>query len=182
MILNARQNSFLFLFPPTFFTDNVVNDFHKYINSYIMPYQSVHEFMASTIQSIEIPGLSMDPVQQTRFRGQKQEYKNAKPIKELFNRQFTISFKIVDGYLNYFLFIKNALEYYDFDNDSEYFDPMILGILTNEGHIVYSLEFKKPYLMDWSSARFSFSSITPQFQTFDVTFGYNIFDMKFDYD
>jgi hypothetical protein len=181
MILNARQNSFLFLFPPTFFSKEIVADFHKYINSYIMPYQSIHEFMASTIQSIEISGLQMDPVAQTGFRGQQREYKNAKPIKELFTRKFTISFKIVDGYLNYFLFVKNALEYFDFDNPDQHLDPMILGVLTNEGHLVFSLEFKQPYIMDWSNASFAFNSITPTFNTFDVTFGYNIFDLRYDY-
>ena len=180
MILNVRNNSFVFLFPENFFTDNIKEKYKSYYKSLILPYDSIDDFMSSTVQQIEFPSWSMQPVEQVRPLGKLQEYKNSKPLKELFAREITLTMKISDAYLNYFIFLENSLEFLDFSNKEQTLSPIRLMMLNNEGYSVSSIIFNNPILMSQGGIKLSYSSVTPQFNTFDIKFKY--FDFKLEVD
>ena len=73
MLLNVRQNGFIFSFPPDYFSEKVKEKYKKYYQSLILPYDTINDFMSSTIQSIDFPGWQMNPAQQTRLFGKKQD-------------------------------------------------------------------------------------------------------------
>jgi hypothetical protein len=182
MILNSRNNGFVVLFPPDFFSETVKEKYKKYYQSLILPYDTIEDFMSSTIQSIDFPGWNMSPTSQTRLLGKKQEYKNSTPIPDLFTREFTLTFKLTDAYLNYFIFLDNSLEYLDFKNKEQYLSPIRLSLLNNEGYLVSSLVFNKPVLKSQSGINLSYSSVAPNFSTFTAKFQYFDFDLKIDFD
>ena len=180
MLLNVRQNGFIFNFPPDFFAPEIKEKYKKYYQSLILPYDTIDEFMSSTVQQIDFPSWAMQPVQQTRPLGKLQEYKNSKPLKELFTREITLTMKISDAYLNYFIFLENSLEFLDFSNKEQTLKPIKLLMLNNEGYSVSSITFNNPILMSQTGIKLSYSSVTPQFNTFEVKFKY--FDFKLDVD
>lgn len=180
MILNVRNNSFVFLFPENFFTESVKEKYKTYYQSLILPYDTIDEFMSSTVQQVDFPAWEMRPVEQTRPLGKLQEYKNSKPLKELFTREITLTMKISDAYLNYFIFLENALEFLDFSNKEQTLKPIKLLMLNNEGYSVSSITFNNPILMSQSGIKLSYSSVTPQFNAFSIKFKY--FDFKLDVD
>ena len=182
MILNARNNSFLFFFPPDFFAQEIKEKYKKYYKSLILPYDTLDDFMSSTVQQIEFPGWEMTLTNQTRTLGKKQEYKSSKPIEDLFQRQFTITFKLSDAFLNYFIFLDNALNFIDFDNRNQALSPMRLSLLNNEGYLVSSIIFNKPILYGQDGIKMSYSSITPDFKTFTAKFNYLDFDISIDFE
>ena len=182
MILNVRQNGFVLLFPPDFFAQKIVDKYKKYYQSLILPYDTLNEFMSSTIQSIDFPGWSMDPAQQTRLLGKKQEYKSSKQPIDLFKREFTITFKLTDAFLNYFIFQENSLNYLDFDNQTPTFSPIRLSLLDNQGYLVASIIFKRPILKAQDGFKLSYSSNAPDFKTFTASFVYFDFDIELDFD
>jgi len=182
MLLNVRQNGFIFSFPPDYFSEAVKEKYKKYYQSLILPYDTINDFMSSTIQSIDFPGWQMDPAQQVRLLGKKQEYKNAVQIPDLFTREFTITFKMTDAYLNYFIFLENSLGYLDFDNKTQpTFPPMRLSLLDNQGYLVASIIFNKPILKSQDGFKLSYSSGTPDFKTFTAKFAYFNFDVELDF-
>jgi hypothetical protein len=182
MLLNVRQNGFIFNFPPDFFADDIKEKYKKYYQSLILPYDTINDFMSATIQSIDFPGWTMDTVAQTRLFGKQQDYKNAKQVVDLFSREFTITFKLTDAYLNYFIFLENSLKYLDFSNKNQpTFSPMRLSLLDNEGYLVASIVFKRPILKSQLGFKLSYSSGTPDFKTFDVKFTYFDFDIELDF-
>ena len=71
MLLNSRQNGFIFSFPPDFFRERVKEKYKKYYQSLILPYDSIDDFMASTVQTIDFPGWTMAPTEQIRLLGKK---------------------------------------------------------------------------------------------------------------
>lgn len=182
MILNARNNGFAFFFPPNFFAPEIQEKYKKYFQSLILPYDTIEDFMSSTVQQIEFPGWDMNLTAQTRTLGKRQEFKSSKPIEDLFKRQFTITFKMSDAFLNYFIFLDNALNFLDFDNRNQSLDPMRLSLLNNEGYLVSSIVFNKPILFGQDGIKLSYSSVTPEFKTFTAKFNYLDFDLKLDFE
>ena len=182
MLLNSRQNGFIFHFPPDYFDAEIKEKYKKYYQSLILPYDTINDFMSSTVQSIDFPGWQMDPVVQTRIFGKKQEYKNATQVVDLFTREFSITFKLTDAYLNYFIFLENSLKYLDFSNrDQPTFSPMRLSLLDNEGYLVSSIIFNRPVLKSQDGFKLSYSSATPDFRTFTAKFAYFDFDIELDF-
>jgi hypothetical protein len=182
MLLNSRQNGFIFHFPPDYFDAEVKEKYKKYYQSLILPYDTINDFMSSTVQSIDFPGWQMDPTVQTRLFGKKQEYKNSTQVVDLFTREFSITFKLTDAYLNYFIFLENSLKYLDFSNrDQPTFSPMRLSLLDNEGYLVSSIIFNRPVLKSQEGFKLSYSSATPDFRTFTAKFAYFDFDIELDF-
>jgi hypothetical protein len=182
MLLNVRQNGFMLLFPPDFFTDRVKEKYKKYFQSLIMPYDKIEDFMSSTIQSVDFPGWAMTEPAQTRLLGKKQEFKSSVQVADLFTRTFTVTFKMTDAYLNYFIFLENSLDFLDFNNKQQTFGPIRLLLLDNQGYAVASIIFDRPILMDQSEFKLSYSSATPEFKTFTAKFSYFKFDLELDFD
>lgn len=182
MILNARNNGFVFLFPPDFFGEDIKEKYKKYYQSLVLPYDTIEDFMSSTIQGIDVSGWQMQPVQQTRILGKRQEYKNSVPVEDLFNREFTLTFKMTDAYLNYWIFLDNALNYLDFNNKTQVLSPMSLSMLNNEGYLVSNIVFNKPILKGQDGLKLSYSSNTPTFSTFSAKFQYFDFDLSINFD
>jgi hypothetical protein len=182
MLLNARQSGFIFNFSSDFFSEEVKEKYKKYYQSLILPYDTIEDFMSSTIQSIDFPGWQMTPASQARIFGKKQEFKNATQVQDLFTRDFTIKFKITDAYLNYFIFLENSLQYLDFDNKIPTFSPMRLTLLDNQGYLVGSIIFNRPVLTQQTNFSLSYSSNTPDFKTFDAKFTYFNFNIELNFE
>jgi hypothetical protein len=205
MILNSRQNGFLLNLPSNFFNDQVKQKYVQYYRSLLLPYRSLDDFMSSTIQSVNFPGFSSTLPTQTRILGKTQELQSAKPIADQFSRDLKITFKLTDAYLNYFIFLDNALNYLEPANvapenvkrsslgqalsvdpisneNHPYFDPIRLTLLNNEGYSVSSIIFNRPMLISLSEMNLSYSSISPQFVSFTATFKYYNFDLELDFD
>jgi len=181
MILNVRNNSFVFLFPENFFSDTIKEKYKSYYQSLILPYDSIDDFMSSTVQQIDFPSWNMELAQQTRPLGKKQEYKSSKPLKELFTREITLTMKISDAYLNYFIFLENALEFLDFSNKQQTLSPLRLMLLSNEGYSVSSIILNNPILKSQTGIKLSYSSVTPEFNTFEIKFQYYDFKLEVDF-
>jgi len=202
MILSARQNGFLISFPDTFFSKAISKKYEKYYNSLIMPYETIEDFMSSTIQSVTFNGFTVPMVTQVRPLGKMQEFHSAKPIAEMFDRKFTIKFKLSDAYLNYFIFLDNALNYLDqgnlepanlrrslsgtgkpfvVDPQGITMDPIRLTLLNNEGYAVSSIVFNHPILSGMTQISLSYNENAPKFNTFDVSFQFYNFDIALDF-
>jgi hypothetical protein len=204
MILNSRQNSFIVNLPQDFFNPAIDEKYGKYYRSLLLPYRSISEFMASTIQTVTFPGLTTTLPTQVRTLGKIQESQSAKPIADMFTREIKLTFKLTDAYLNYFIMMDNMLNYLDPANvnpnntqrslgkaltnpvvpnqNHPSFGPIRLTLLNNEGYAVSSVVFNRPMITGMSAITLSYSSITPQFQTFTVDFKYFNFNLELDFD
>ena len=177
MILNSRQNSFLVNLPQDFFNQAVNDKYEKYYRNLLLPYKSISDFMASTIQSVTFPGLTSQLPTQTRTLGKVQEVQSAKPIADMFSRDLKLTFKLTDAYLNYFIMMDNILNYLEPANVDEkntgnslgkaltnsvvrnanhpYFSPIRLTLLNNEGYGVSSIIFNRPMITTMSAITLS---------------------------
>ena len=175
MMLDSRHSGFILLFPPTFFNEELKKTYKNYVKQLMLPYETLDDFMSSTVQSVSFPGWDMSMPQQIRKYGAEQDFKSSKQVKDLLERDITITFQIVDGWANYFIFLDNAIRYLDFNNDKDkhYFDVMRLGWLSREGYLLGYMDMKKLILNGMSGFKLSYSSINQEFNTFDAKFKFN---------
>lgn len=200
MILNARQNGFLVNLPQDFFNEAIDEKYKDYYRNLMVPYRSLSDFMAANIQTIEIPGFNSKLQTQLETLGKKRESQSSVPIAEQFTRTMKITFKLTDGWLSYFIFLDNMLNYLDFSNVTKtntqnslgqafsvgpavnanhpFFAPIRLTILNNEGYAFVSLIFNRPQIIGLTDFKLSFAKVKPEFQTFTVTFNFYNFDIE----
>lgn len=204
MILNARQNSFLINLPQDFFNEEINEKYEQYYRNLLVPYRSISDFMASTIQGVSFPGFNSVLPQQIRPLGKRQESHSAIPIADQFTRELSITFKLTDGWLNYFIFLDNMLNYLDFSNinlqntknslgnsltvpqtphvNHPFFSPIRLTILNNEGYAFASIIYNRPLLKGLTDLKLAYNAIRPQFTTFTATFQYFNFDIELEFE
>jgi len=171
MIINSRGSNFLFIFPKGFYQKEVIDKYTNYIRRQAIPYDTLDTYMAATVQSVSFPGLNMSEVSQVRRLGKMQDYKNSVPVPDLFDRSITVTFRCLDGYINYWIFLENALLWLDFDSQEEYIEDLLqMRFLDQEGRNVLTCRFEKPLLTAVSGLNMSYSDNNPDYKTFNATF------------
>ena len=175
MYLDSRNSSFILLFPPTFFDPELKKLYKSYVKQMLLPYETLDDFMSSTVQSLDFPGWDMSMVNQTRKFGKEQSFKDATPIEDLLERELTVTFQLIDGFTNYFIFLDNAIRYLDFKNGAskQYFDVMRLGWMTREGYLLGYIDLRKLVLHGMSGIKLSYAAQSQEFTTFEAKFKFN---------
>jgi hypothetical protein len=182
MILNSRNNLFNFKFPRNFIPKEVADKYKKYLNR--MPGNLMSEpidFINYSIQGIGIPGLSFEPVSQSTNDGTISYYKGAPPIQNTIERQFTVEMQILDGFINYWI-MQDTILYYSAVDNKQFLDDLKLQILDAEGIHVMSAVFEKPLMNSLSALDLNMSSNIAEFNTFEINFFYNKFNLKLEID
>jgi hypothetical protein len=183
MLLNARNNLFEFNFPKTFMPDTVSKKYKGYLNR--IPGNVIEEpidFINYTIQSINIPGIGYEPVEQLQKPGRNIQYRDARPVQELFQKELTVTFQLVDGYINYWMMQDLLRYYYAFENRQPFLEDLNVRMLDSEGNALVTARLIRPIMKNMGDLSLSFASNVAEFTTFDVTFGYNELDIKIELD
>lgn len=177
MILNARANSFYFNFPKGFFPGSVETKWINYLKKQPTPYDTLTSFMNSTIQSVGFPGMSIDLVTQTKNLGKQISYQSATPVQDLFSRDFEVSFRIGEGFVNYFIMLETVLDKLAFQNDNIFIPVLPLRILDNEGNIITSVIFREVNITSVSPLSLNYTANAPQVYTFNIGFKCNFLEI-----
>jgi hypothetical protein len=181
-ILNARANSFYFVFPKGFFPDKVHQKYIDYLKAQPTPYDTLTSYMNSTIQAITFPSMSIDSVEQVRNLGKKVNYQSATPVQDLFARDFQVTFRVAEGFINYFIMLETVLDYLDFKNPAIYVQNLPLRTLDNQGNIITTVMFKEVIFGSFSELNFNYTQNAPTVTTFSVGFRCNYIGLDLEID
>ena len=88
-------------------------------------------------------------------------------------KDLSITFKLTDSYLNYWILFENLMMFNNVSNTKDYFSDFIINFLNREGYIVLNVEFKMPVLLSISDVELSYSQVAIEFKTFTMGFVYN---------
>jgi hypothetical protein len=179
MVLNSRNNGFDFRFPRGFVPKEVADKYKKYLNK--VPGGLLSEpvdFVNYSIQGINVPGISFDPLTQEDNDGTKRYHRGAMPIQNAINREFTVSMQLLDGFINYWIMMDTLLYYYARSTKQAYTEPLTLRILDAEGASVAYLEFTDCIMNSINELSLNFAENVSSFNTFDITFFYNKLNLR----
>ena len=177
MLLNPKSSSFYFNFPKGFFSERVTEKYKKYIERQPIPFDSVQSYVNSTIQSIGFPSMTIDSVEQVRPLGKKIAYKGSTPVQDLFSKDFSINFKMADGFINYFIMLDTVLDFVNFANGQTFVQNLPVRIMDNDGNIVTSVTFQEVLFTSFSELELNYTNNNPSYTSFTLGFKCNYLDI-----
>lgn len=180
MILNGRNSNFILKLPVGFIPKVVADHYEAYANSAHYPYLSVAHMVESTLQGVTIPGLTQETVAQTRQQSM-QTYKGAKPVNAGYDKTLTLTFKLIDGYVNWSCLHQSIDEQTQIFESGQplYWKDLRLYSLDRFGNVVNMFTFNRIVFTSLEGLNPSYANVSPDFQTFTMSFTYNIFDLEF---
>lgn len=188
MILNSKSNQFVFNLPNDFIFDEISKKYDPYIKKLYTPFNNTIDYLNHTIQSVSLPNLNIDVVEQnvgpirytenindsdnTKLTKNEMRYRDSDDLRNVV-KDLSITFKLTDSYLNYWILFENLMMFNDVSNTKDYFSDFIINFLNREGYIVLNVEFKMPVLLSISDVELSYSQVAIEFKTFTMGFVYN---------
>lgn len=184
VFLNARYNQFKFLFPKGFLYPRIEQKYQQYLKDLPIPYADVRSFLNSTVQSISFPGVSgVTPVEQVQA-GRTVSYRQGYRFSQVINRDFTVTFRTVDAYLNYWLMYEQLVSYTNFlqeepgDPDKEFFPDFEIMYLTSNGNIRILQTLKQVLFLGIGDLNPTYTDISNSLKTFTCNFKFNYFELQ----
>jgi hypothetical protein len=180
MRLNSQNNLFIFNFPTDFIPRYLYEDFERVMTKDFIPYDTVLDYLNSTIKEINFPGMTFESVTQTRRYGKKIEMREAGNIMDKFTRELSITFRSVDGHLNYMML--NQIIAYTYLREQQFIPFFLLQILDKNGDLIYTMYFEDIIIKSLSDRSFGYHHMDLNEDTFTITFHYNFLDMFYEVD
>jgi len=179
MILNSRNDLFDFRFPRTFVPEEIAKKYEPYLNR--IPgnlFENAIDFINYGIQGINIPAMGFEPVEQSDNPGRTRYFRGRSPMNKTFDKQFTVTMQLMDGYINYWMMTDLLLYYHHGTTKQKHLDNLSLNISDAEGIIMTSISFEQPIMNQMSELTLNMAENVADFSTFDVNFYYNRFVIK----
>ena len=177
MILNSRNNNFIVRFQHGFFYPSIVEKYETYIKRLPIPYSNLQDYMTAGVQAITFPSLNAEPVEQVLYEDPILAKGGHAPIWYL-SKEFTLTFKSYEGYINYWIMFDMFFEYYSLDQKNKYLGDVNLTFLDQTGFEFISVEMQQVVLTSISTLELNYSSNTAEFTNFTCDFTYNYIKIK----
>ena len=146
-----------------------------------VPYDSVVEYLSSTIKEIVFPSSSYENKEQVLRRGKVVAWKDSKSVFDTFTNEIDITFRSVDSYINYFMLLQILVEFY-LNNKKEQIPMFNIQILDKDGSLIYTIIFDEVLLKSIGELRLGYQMYDIGEKTFTITFRYNFLDIRWEID
>jgi hypothetical protein len=181
MRISAQSNQFIFNLPIDFIEPYLYDQFQKLMDKNFVPYDSVVEYLSSTIKEIVFPSSSYENREQVLRRGKVVAWKDSKSVFDTFTNEIDITFRSVDSYINYFMLLQILVEFY-LNNKKEQIPMFNIQILDKDGSLIYTIIFDEVLLKSIGELRLGYQMYDIGEKTFTITFRYNFLDIRWEID
>jgi len=183
MFLDSRNNLYKFNFPKSFIPQEIEDKYKKYITKVLgSPIDSVYNLINYTIQGINLSGTSFDVVEQTAPHGESRTFRTAAHPQTLYNKELTVTMKMLDGFLNYWILLDVLEYYYAYERKEKFIPDLRIEILNADGHVMTNINLERVMLTSIGDLDLNFSSNVVDFNTFDITLVYNVLSRELMFD
>jgi len=183
MLLNNKPQMFTIYFPSNFFYKEVKEKWEPIIEKMRLPYQSLDDFMNQQIQTVTFPSFQIDTA--TQQRGQYEvTYPGGKELEPLINKSLTISFKLTESYISYFVMWDQIDLYLHYKRDGFtenkpcWMEPIQLAFLSDAGFQLTEFVFREITPTSLSELNLSYAAQIASYNNFTFSLKYNRFDIK----
>jgi hypothetical protein len=178
MILNANLSSYAIWFPQNFFYPEIEKEWLPVIKRLKLPYQTLEDFINANVQSLNFPRIDLTPVTQ-----QQSEYlityRGGKEIEPLLDKNLTVTFKMSEGLLTYWILFNQIELYLKYEDTQPFWPSLFTSFIDNNGFEILNFEFQKTVPIGLSAFDVSYSKNDAAFQTFTLNLRYNRFKITY---
>jgi hypothetical protein len=185
MVLNNLPQMFVFSFPSTFWYPEVVARWTPMVERMKLPYETVEDFMNAQVQAVKFPAMNMELA--TQQRGQYDiAYPGGKELEPIMDRNITVTMKLTESYLSYWIWWDQLDTYLHYANDYNpevkdkkpcWMHPVKLSLLTDSGIQLVEFTFRDITPTNTSELNLSYAATVASYNTFTLNLRYNYFDV-----
>jgi hypothetical protein len=176
--LSTINNTFMFNLPLDFMPDGYEERYMKLLKNQRKPFNSVLDYLNSTIQDISLPSITFPTVKQIMKRGKETLWKGDQNIYDLFDKTGTITFSNVDSNINYFI-IMDCLMHHYLNTARTYDSNLVLTLVDENRKALYFMQYRSLIFTGQDGNKLAYNDQQIQTKTFTINFTYNYFDMEY---
>jgi hypothetical protein len=179
MRLSSQSSQFIFNLPQSFLPQEVVNTYTGILEKNWVQYESVIDYLSSTIKSVNFPGISFETPEQIRMRGKVRSFKPAKNVQDIVTtHELQVTFRSVDADLNYWLLFDIINKHY-LDVENSFLHPFTITCVDIHRDAIYVIKFFEIIIKSLSDNTFNYSAQKVNPKDFSMTFSFNFYDIEF---
>lgn len=184
MVLNNIAQMFSIWFPVDFFLPEVVEQWEPYIKRLKLPYMTLTDFMNAQIQGVSYPSIDIGSSEQQQGQFPIQ-YTVGKEMEPLLNKDFTITFKLTESYLTYWILFDQTRWFLEYtkrlsNNTLLFMEDINITFLNDAGFSMVNYKYKQIIPKSLGNFNLSYASQLAQYTTIDWGLHYNRMDVSFD--
>lgn len=172
MILTSKNNNFIVTFNQGWFYPSIIKRYETYIKRLPVPYQNLHDYMTASVQAMSFPALSAEPVEQILYEDTYTS-KGGLRLERYLDRKINLTFKLYEGYINYWVMFDTFRAFYDLDNKEAFMPDISVTFLDQTGFEFITVQFHQIVILSISEVELNYSSNTAEFKTFNMSLNYN---------
>ena len=181
----SRKDLFYVAFPKKFIPESIETLYReRYVKRMPSYIDSPRELVINTVQAITVPSFGydvVDPMYKDKYSNSAITRQNRASInpQDLSDKSLTVTFKMISGYVNYFILLDTFNDHYDYSNPERYMFDLPVHILDNDGTIIFSRIFKDCIFSEITEFQLSYSDNFAGFDTFSITLNYTTSETAF---
>ena len=179
MRLSSQGSQFIFNLPSDFLPTEIINTYKPVLEKNWVQYESVIDYINSTIKAVNFPGIGFEMPKQFNIRGKERQFKPAKNIQDITTtHDLTVTLRSVDSDLNYWLMFDIISKHY-LDVDNSFVNPFTITCLDIHRDAIYVIRFYEIIIKGLSDNTFNYSQQKVNAKEFTLTFHFNFYDIEF---
>ena len=179
MRLSSQGSQFVFNLPSDFLPTEIINTYKPVLEKNWVQYESVIDYINSTIKAVNFPGIGFEMPKQTNIRGKERQFKPAKNIQDITTtHDLTVTLRSVDSDLNYWLMFDIISKHY-LDVENSFVTPFTITCLDIHRDAIYVIRFYEIIIKALSDNTFNYSQQKVNAKEFTLTFHFNFYDIEF---
>jgi len=175
MILNSKNNNFIFRYPKDFLPDNLKQKYNTYLKTQPTPFKNCIEYLNATIQKVTLPILNITNIEQGQTQTPyKRMDRGGLSYTQNLTREISVTHKHTEGFISYFMIWENIINYDTYQNDRKFLPPVDIVMLNNEFKETFRYKFDKLLFSGFGETiDLDYSSVRNIPKTFTIKYQYN---------
>ncbi len=170
---NSISSQFRVYLPKAFILPGTRDRFDSNFRNLDFTYEDMVDYVNGTITGARLPGIEdQGSDEQVYDKGIKRTFKGSIPVAQLVEKELTISFKLKDGFLNWYILYINFMEYLNFKQKRLWMPDVTCQLMDFETNIIGQLIFREPRIIQVEGIDLTYADNGVNSRDFNMRLGY----------